>query len=37
VEAGADKSITDRQGQTALQLAMSRGYGEIVKLLEASE
>lgn len=33
-EAGADKSIADRDGVTPLQHAMSRGYTEIIKLLE---
>lgn len=32
--AGADRSITDRQGATPLQLARARGYSAIVKLLE---
>lgn len=32
--AGADKSISDRQGATPLQLAQSRGYAEIIELLE---
>lgn len=34
VEAGADKSIADRDGVTPLQHAMSRGYVEIINILE---
>lgn len=34
VDAGADKSIPDRDGVTPLQHAMSRGYAEMVKLLK---
>jgi ankyrin repeat protein len=34
VEAGAEKSIADRDGVTPLQHAMSRGYAEIVDILE---
>jgi len=34
VEAGADQSIADRDGVTPLQHAMSRGYTEMVKILE---
>lgn len=34
VEAGADKSIPDRDGVTPLQHAMSRGYTEMVALLQ---
>lgn len=34
VDAGADKSIPDRDGVTALQHAKARGYAEMVKLLE---
>lgn len=34
VEAGADKSIPDRDGVTPLQHAISRGYVEMVELLE---
>lgn len=33
VDAGADKSIGDRDGVTPLQHAMSRGYSEMVELL----
>jgi ankyrin repeat protein len=34
VDAGADLSITDRDGRTALQLARSRGLKEMVRILE---
>lgn len=34
VEAGADKTILDRDGVTPLQHAMSRGYTEMVALLQ---
>src|SRR5688572_12999323 len=34
--AGANATLTDRQGNTPLQLARSRGYGEMVKMLEAA-
>ncbi len=34
VEAGADRSITDRQGITPLEHARSRGYSEIVSILQ---
>lgn len=34
VKAGADRSISDRNGATPLDLATQRGYAEIVKLLE---
>lgn len=34
VEAGADKSIPDRDGVTPLQHAMSRGYTDMVELLK---
>ncbi len=33
VEAGADRSITDRSGRTPLQLATERGYSEMIKVL----
>ncbi len=36
VEAGADASIADRQGQTPLDHARQRGYTEMIALLEAS-
>ena len=34
VDAGANLQLADRQGNTPLQLARSRGYGEMVKMLE---
>ena len=34
--AGASTALTDRQGNTPLQLARQRGYGEMVQLLEAA-
>ena len=34
IAAGANLQLTDRQGNTPLQLAKSRGYGEMVKMLE---
>ena len=33
VDAGADRSIADRDGVTALEHARARGYAEIVALL----
>ncbi|MGA8513612.1 MAG: ankyrin repeat domain-containing protein [Burkholderiaceae bacterium] len=36
VKAGANLQLTDRQGNTPLQLAQSRGYTEMVKMLEAA-
>ena len=36
VDAKADLQLKDRQGNTPLQLARSRGYAEMVKLLEAA-
>lgn len=36
VRAGADTAIKDRQGHTALDHARLRGYGEMVKILEAA-
>ena len=33
LDAGADKSIPDRQGNTPLELAQSRGYGEMAAML----
>ena len=36
LEAGADKSIADKQGLTPLQHAQSSGYSEIVRLIEES-
>jgi hypothetical protein len=37
VRAGADVNITDRQGLTALDHAKSRGYAEMVTILENAE
>lgn len=34
IEAGANLQLADRQGQTPLQLARSRGYASMVKMLE---
>ena len=34
LEAGASYKLTDRQGNTPLQLARSRGYSEMVQMLE---
>jgi ankyrin repeat protein len=34
IDAGADKSITDRSGRTPLDLARERGYEAMVKMLE---
>ncbi len=34
IGAGANLQLTDRQGQTPLQLARSRGYREMVRMLE---
>jgi uncharacterized protein len=36
VNAGANLQLTDRQGNSPLQLAKSRGYAEMVKMLEAA-
>lgn len=36
VQAGANLNLTDRQGQTALQLARARGYRAMVGILEAA-
>ena len=36
VDAGANLHLADREGRTPLQLAQARGYGEMVKLLEAA-
>ena len=35
VAAGANLQLADREGRTPLQLAQARGYGEMVKMLEA--
>ena len=37
VEAGADRAIADRQGRTPLDHARSRGYTEIIQILEAAQ
>ncbi|MDB5963923.1 MAG: hypothetical protein JWQ72_423 [Polaromonas sp.] len=34
IDAGANLQLTDRQGNTPLQLARSRGFAEMVKMLE---
>ena len=34
IDAGANLQLDDRQGHTPLQLARSRGYGEMVRMLE---
>jgi uncharacterized protein len=34
VDAGANVKLADREGRTPLQLAKSRGYAEMVKMLE---
>jgi hypothetical protein len=36
LDAGASVALTDRSGRTPLELARSRGYGEMVALLEAA-
>jgi hypothetical protein len=36
VQAGANLQLADREGRTPLQLARARGYGEMVKILEAA-
>ena len=36
LQAGASTRLTDRQGNTPLQLARQRGYGEMVQMLEAA-
>ena len=35
IKAGANLQLTDRQGNTSLQLAIARGYAEMVKMLSA--
>ena len=37
IEAGANLKLTDRHGQTPLQLAKTRGYSEMVNMLEKAE
>jgi len=36
IDAKANLQLKDRQGQTPLQLARSRGYTEMVRMLEAA-
>jgi len=36
IAAGADLKLRDRQGNTPLQLARSRGYTRMVRMLEAA-
>lgn len=36
IDAGADLRLADREGNTPLQLARSRGYAQMVKMLEAA-
>ena len=36
VDAGANVSITDRDGQNPLALARARGFAEMVRILEAA-
>jgi uncharacterized protein len=36
IAAGANLQLADREGRTPLQLAQARGYGEMVKMLEAA-
>lgn len=36
LDAGANLKLSDRQGQTPLQLARARGYTEMVRMLEAA-
>ena len=36
IAAGANMQLADREGRTPLQLAKSRGYAEMVKMLEAA-
>jgi uncharacterized protein len=37
IDAGANLKLTDRQGQTPLQLAKVRGYKEMITMLEKAE
>ena len=37
LDAGASAKLTDREGRTPLQLARSRGYAAMVRLLEAAD
>ncbi|PTT43654.1 hypothetical protein DBR23_00485, partial [Acidovorax sp. HMWF018] len=36
LQAGASQALTDRQGNTPQQLARQRGFGEMVRMLEAA-
>lgn len=36
LRAGASQTLTDRQGNTPLQLARQRGFSEMVRMLEAA-
>jgi ankyrin repeat protein len=36
IDAKANLQLKDRQGATPLQLARTRGYGEMVRMLEAA-
>ena len=36
VEAGADVTLPDRNGMTALQHARARGYSQIARILETA-
>ena len=36
LQAGASQALTDRQGNTPLQLARQRGFGEMVRMLETA-
>jgi uncharacterized protein len=36
IDAKANLQLKDRSGRTPLELAKSRGYGEMVKMLEAA-
>lgn len=37
IDAGANLKLTDRQGQTPLQLARTRGFNEMVQMLEKAD
>lgn len=37
IDAGANLKLTDRQGQTPLQLARARGFNEMVQMLEKAD
>jgi ankyrin repeat protein len=36
LDAGASTKLADRQGRTPLALARERGFGELVRMLEAA-